>query len=400
MGFLARLFCRKKTEYSDADYKEPDLSGIEEKKRERISLKDAYARERFVENCLEQIKEASGEIDAYEAEYDEVTSKLMDMEEIDNLSSQDRKNVTAIAQNLIELRKEHDNYVCLETKISQDDYLKMERIEDRFDEVLRKLEAQEEYQGRIKQDLLRIDRERSAYDYRNNELTGDIASIREISFIITGSCVVLLGLLAVMKFAFKLNVIVGLYITVFLTAVALTFIYIKYLDFVREKKRVNNASNELILLNNKVKIRYVNNKHLLDYLYSKYGVEKASQLKSLYEQFVAERELRRKFEKNEFAYREESVKLITLLQKNNIKDANIWLHQYEALVNSRDMVEIRHKLISRRQKLRKQMEYNRNIANDASDEVREVIDNYPESAQSILKMIEIMESEGKIRQDG
>ena len=79
--------------------------------------------------------------------------------------------------------------------------------------------------------------------------------------------------------------------------------------------------------------------------------------------------------------------LIKLLRSCNVADPAIWLHQAEALVDSKEMVEIRHGLIIRRQKLRKQMEYNAKVAQEAQDEVRDIVAKYPEYAEKILDLV-------------
>ena len=149
--------------------------------------------------------------------------------------------------------------------------------------------------------------------------------------------------------------------------------------------------NELILLENKVKIRYVNNKNLLDYLYEKYGVNSSAELSDLFERFKKERDDRRRFERNEMIYEDELERLIRTLRNMDIKTPEVWKNQFEAIYDSREMVEIRHRLIGRRQKLRKQMEYNEQIATEAGDEIKNLTATYPEAAGSILDLVSAFE---------
>ena len=55
--------------------------------------------------------------------------------------------------------------------------------------------------------------------------------------------------------------------------------------------------------------------------------------------------------------------------------------------DNKEMVEIRHGLIIRRQKLRKQMEYNARVAQDAQDEVKDMVSKFPEYAKKILDLV-------------
>lgn len=401
MGFLKNLFLGK-TEYTDddyfdydAEYEDPDWDRMAGD-REPLDLNDANVMEQYVRNCLEQMKAASGEMDRLNKEYDLVTGHLTDLEEVEEIPQVEKAQVVEIAKHIKQLRAEHDTYVLKESTMTDREYKLVESIEDEIVEAIKKLEEEEDYKKKVKADLKRVDKERHAYNYRKRELDQMIENSRGAALITMGAAAVLVVVLFLMNLFFKLNVSIGYYITIAALAVALTYIYVKYTSFVDERARVGNTINELILLENKVKIRYVNNKNLLDYLYMKYDVPDAWTLKDLYERFDKEREAKTRFEKNEVIYQEELARLVRELRKFRVKDPEIWIHQVDAIVDSRDMVEVRHSLIKRRQKLRKQMEYNQNLATEASDAIKAVIEEHPKSAEKIMQLINIYEqSESK-----
>ena len=70
-----------------------------------------------------------------------------------------------------------------------------------------------------------------------------------------------------------------------------------------------------------------------------------------------------------------------------------WIGQPEALIDKREMVEIRHGLIVRRQVLRKQLEYNSNVAETARKEIMDIVGRYPAYAAEIMEMVERFEKE-------
>ena len=144
-------------------------------------------------------------------------------------------------------------------------------------------------------------------------------------------------------------------------------------------------------MENKVKIRYVNNKNLLDYLYTKYDVPDAWTLRDLYDRFEKERSAREKFQKNEKIYQEQLAGLVRELRKFNVSDPEVWIHQVDAIIDPKEMVEARHGLIMRRQKLRKQMEYNQDLASEASEAVKHVIEEHPKYRDKILELINLYE---------
>ena len=59
----------------------------------------------------------------------------------------------------------------------------------------------------------------------------------------------------------------------------------------------------------------------------------------------------------------------------------------DALINRNELVEMRHELIVRRQTLRKQMEYNNEVADNARNEIMDVARTYPEYAEEIAEMV-------------
>ncbi len=403
MGFFKNLFLGK-TEYTDddyfdydAEYEDPDWDRMAGD-REPLDLNDANVMEQYVRNCLEQMKAASTEMDRLNREYDLVTGHLTDLEEVEEIPQVEKAQLVEIAKHIKQLRTEHDTYVLKESTMTDREYKLVESIEDEIVEAIKKLEEEEDYKKKVKADLKRVDKERHAYNYRKKELDQMIENARGSALVTMGAAAVLVVVLFLMNLFFKLNVSIGYYLTIAALAVTLTYIYVKYTSFVDERARVGNTINELILLENKVKIRYVNNKNLLDYLYMKYDVPDAWTLKDLYERFDKEREAKTRFEKNEVIYQEELARLVRELRKFRVKDPEIWIHQVDAIVDSRDMVEVRHSLIKRRQKLRKQMEYNQNLATEASDAIKAVIEEHPKSAEKIMQLINIYE-QGESKDD-
>ncbi len=67
----------------------------------------------------------------------------------------------------------------------------------------------------------------------------------------------------------------------------------------------------------------------------------------------------------------------------------IWLHQTAAILDKKEMVEIRHNLIIRRQSLRRRMDYNKEmVAGKAQAEIKDLVDKYPKYAAEIVGIVE------------
>lgn len=96
-------------------------------------------------------------------------------------------------------------------------------------------------------------------------------------------------MLAILQFGFDMDVYVGLFLAVGAGAVAISYVCIKYMDAGRELQRVEKTINKIIQLQNKVKIRYVNNCQLMEYLYLKYNTDSAAKLEKRWKLYQDEK---------------------------------------------------------------------------------------------------------------
>lgn len=391
MGFWNKLFGGKKnkTEY---------VAEVDETQYYEVSnFTDESQRERYIESCLEQMKAASDEIDLLNREYDSVTAYLNDTEEIDRLPDHIRTPIQDCATKLLRLEREFRNYSSREDHLSSEDYALMERLEDEMPEGYEKLKQSEDYRKLVKEDMKRIEGEKQAYYFRRAELKGMLANIKGVFFICMVATVTCIIMLVILQFGFELDTRIGYILTVGAAAVAFTVLFVKNIDMQQEYSKVEKSIGKLIHMHNTVKIRFVNNTNLLEYLYMKYNVESSGELKELWDKYVSERAERERFEQTKYDitfYRDE---LLQHMRKLHIADPDIWIHQVEALVNRKEMVEIRHGLVERRQSLRKQMEYNKDIAVDAQTKLKDMIHAYPQYANQVLQQLEEFERKAKSR---
>ena len=108
----------------------------------------------------------------------------------------------------------------------------------------------------------------------------------------------------------------------------------------------------------------------------------------MWEDYLEEKSERARIERAEADLEFFQTRFIRILKKYKLYDANIWLHQVEAILDPKEMVEVRHELIVRRQQLRKQIEYNTEIAKKAGDEIKEISKEYPNYAKEILEQVD------------
>ena len=82
-----------------------------------------------------------------------------------------------------------------------------------------------------------------------------------------------------------------------------------------------------------------------------------------------------------------------LLSDLPINDPLSWAHMPEAIIDKNEMVEVRHEMIGRRQKLRDQIEENTKNAQAIKDEIKEMIKRYPKYSVEIMSMLDDFEKE-------
>ena len=386
MGWFQKLTTRLFGRNEDSDY--DDGWGDDEFEYE-VDYNNKEQRDDYVRNCLEKIADATKELENLTFEYDMVTSYLKDMEEIEALPPEESEQLKECAKRVSLLQDSKANFMERPRRITDEKYQHIERIVDEVEEGYQKLTETEEYQELIKQDLSRLDGEKHAYLYRKNEVMHIIADTRGMAII----CVVALGLcillLLFLQFFLDMDTEAGYFVTAAAAALAITIIYVKHVDARRELHRVENGINKIILLHNKVKIRYVNNTNLLDYLYLKYGVSSAEELMNLWENYKIEKEEREKYRRAELDLDYNEQELLQMLKRYQIKDPAVWLHQTEAILDPKEMVEIRHNLIIRRQSLRRRMDYNKEVvAGGSQKEIKALVEQYPQYAKEIMASVE------------
>lgn len=381
MGLLQWLFKRKKATPAEENWEEIVYS------REGVDFQSGEDRNSYIEDCLEQMSEAKKEIELLNGEYSIVTAYLTDTEEIEALPESEKDALNITANRLKAIEQERQKYLSKKDKMPDSVYYRMKERENELEGAVRKMRDAESFSTVVKQDLQRLSREKHAYAYRKEELYGMLANFKGMAIIFFVAMLVCVFILALLQFSLELDAGVGYFVAIIVTAVAMTVLYIKYTDARREVQRVERARNRLIQLQNKVKIKYVNNTNLLNYLYLKYQVKNAAALEKSYAQYLEEREGRNQYAEAE-AKKEYYMKQLTeQLGHYRVRYPQRFTARVDALLDRKELVEMRHELILRRQALRKQIEYNDNVIKQAREEIMEVARLYPEYAEEIAEKV-------------
>lgn len=383
MGWLKKLFSRKSTEYEETQESSMDALSVLGK-----SIYNKEARHKYVEGCIAQMKEASDETDILNREYDMITLRLNDIDEIDSLPESIKNPIVDKARKILLLESESKTYISKGNHMSDEDYEKMKHLEDDMPAAAIRMEEAEQLRKKVKTDLNRIESEREAYSYRRKEVRTTLANIKGILVMAIGAiccCYIMLGILWI---GFDWDIKLGALLATAIVAVTFTILFVKNAEMQRESVRIEKSISKLILLQNTVKIRYVNNSNLLDYLYMKYEVDSSEKLKKLWDAYLLEKAEREKYKKVMEDLPEHKAELVALISKLHVSDPGIWVNQAEAIVDQREMVELRHGLIMSRQHIRGQIDENKHYAEEAHDEIMRLIKEYPQFSTEIMGMLE------------
>lgn len=363
------------------------------KDRSLLKMKDGFERQKFVRSCVEQMRSASDELDRASEEYNTVTAYLKDIEEIEALPSGESQCVKDCAKKIQLYEKATKEYREKKGRLKESQFVQMEKYENIMPKPYKDIKAAEEYRALIKGDMNKLEGEKHAYQYRRAELYNDIANIKGMVMICAMAFFVCFFMLLILQYGFEMDTQLGYILTIGVGATVLTVLYVKYLDYTKQLEKTERGINRIILLKNTVNIRYVNNTNLLDYLYLKYKVNSGKELLIMWEKYQQEKEERNRDIENREELDHHKRALISILRRYQLHDPDIWIHQTAALLDPKEMVEIRHSLVDRRQKLRTQMEYNKRLATEAQKEIKSTMEDYPQYREEILEMVERYEKE-------
>lgn len=314
--------------------------------------------EQIVGVVCEQIEELKKQIAVSEKEYEAVTSYLTDMQKIDRMEPGNRQTVNDAARNILNLTKERVKYQNSGDRIPQQQYRAMERYEKEIPNELKNLYEQEQYREMVNADLRQLDGERAVIEYERETAEDKKVFLKHLAL---GG-----GLLVVFLFLtlLAMNLLTGTDMVLpMLLVLALGAFIVAYIAVtVRSCERILHESdyklNRVIQLTNKVKIKLVNCTNALEYSYEKYQAESYRELAALWERYVRTKDEERRYRKSTELLEHYNRTLLSALSAEEVKDAEIWLYQAEALLDDKEMVEVRHHLNMRRQKIRERLEFN------------------------------------------
>ncbi|MGN0341445.1 MAG: hypothetical protein ACI4DO_01520 [Roseburia sp.] len=378
------LFRRKKKEKKNIA---EVLSAVTEDVLSEKERKDTKKVHHYVLGHCEQIIQTAKNLEEEKKEYRTLTAYLTDVQTLENLSEKEAQDLRDTANSIVTLNQSREDYLHSAKKLTESQFAQMQRDEDILADAIRTLQANEAYQSAVKRDMNYLEGEKVEWTYYHQELEDEQKILRVVSWVAFVVLVLLLGALMVMLFVFDLDVLILFAVLLFVAAVLGSFLLLRMQNNTKEMRRANVNRNHAISLLNKAKIKYVHSTNAVDYACEKYHVHNSYELTYMWEQYMeAVRELE-KYQRNSEDLEYFTGKLLRLLRKYNLYDVQIWQNQLHALIDKREMVEIKHDLLERRQKVRAQMEYDLDVVDEQREEIENLMKEFHEEIPEVREIL-------------
>ena len=353
MGFFKRR--KKKIQEEERIRNEAMIAGVEEALDGSFDKKNV---QEYIMSCCGQLVEAGKEMEEEQAEYRVITEYLNDIQQIENLPKEEMKEIRNVAESVQSLNRKRDEYQNSEKKISDVQFAQIQQEEAKIPDAIVRLKSNEAYQSQVKKDMNYLEGEKTEWYYNKFDLLRQQKILKNASFVLFGLFIICVAVLVVLQVGFREDISFAWTALVFITAVCGFGIYFKSTYNEKQIRRSEVNMNHATVLLNKVKFKYVSVTNAVDYAREKYHVKNAYEFNYLWEQYLNEVKEREKFRQANEDFEYFSRKLVRLLNNYHLYDAGVWVNQSSALVDKKEMVEVKHNLIVRRQKLRSQIEYN------------------------------------------
>lgn len=374
-----------KTEVTEETFEYESIDSYLERQR----AKESKVPEDDVSFKCDQIVDATYQMEDLRVEYEMVTSYFTDIQTIEELPQNIQKEIIDIAKKIAFLENETTEFLHSDDRISDENFRMIQGMEKELPEVFARLKELEDMDLRIKRDMKHLEAEKNSLEYEESSIDIRQKKIRTfiLSFGVMAALIVLT--IAVVGVLAHINLILPVLVIllVVVAMAALTIVVYKNLSY--EFKMCEAKENRAINLMNKVKIKYVNNTSTLEYLYEKYHIKSLRELEYLHDQYTIMVDEVRKYQRTSGDLKEHCDALSKLLFANGIKDPDIWIKQSAALIDNREMVEVKHSLNVRRQKLREQISYNEDLRLNGLKDIKEMLKANPDLREQVRRELAI-----------
>lgn len=341
----------------------------------------------------DQLLSAAKALQETKRDYKTATDYLTDIQKLEEMPPKEYAQIQEAAGNIQELSRSRDAYLNKTKTISDSQFAQMEQLEDEMPEIIKRLEENEAYQNTVKRDMQYLEGEREEWRYYKDALEQESRLLRRLLYVLAGvfavAAILIVSLGTVMKYDIALPFLTASLLTAAIGTGIVWRLQNDSIDIKRSQLNINRA----ITLLNKTSFKYVNVTNAVDYACEKYHVRNSYELNYIWEQYLEEAREREKYQKANDELEYFNDKLVMLLHRYRLYDAKIWIYQTHALIDKKEMVEVKHELLVRRQKLRATMEGQIANIQKAKKDIMHLVVEHPgneKEIKSILKSLDQM----------
>lgn len=356
-------------------------------KGEEEPLSDSECK-RMAQECCEAVRSIERQNEDAKKEYNKVTNRLLDMEKIDSVSGDGRKILESHCKKIMTLTQERNRYKDRNIKITDAQMRAFAPFEEDLAEEVRKMYDAEAYQTAIERDLNYLEKEKDIHRKEQRQISAGQKMLQRMAKALIVLMVSLFVLFGVINYGMRMDMTFPYLGTIALAAASALFLFGESTRNRRDMAIAGKKLNKAISLSNRVKIKYINNKNVLDYNQEKFQVTSARDFEEKWQEYHSAKEYERKFKENTEQLRVEQEALMSQLRELEVKDVEVWLSETLAIVDQREMVEIRHALNVRRGRIRDSIHRGEETKKTLVAKLDYLIEKYPKVSRDIIAIIQ------------
>lgn len=340
-----------------------------------------------VQDFCEQLVDVTFHMEDMKREYKVVTSYLTDIQRIEELPVELANDLMDTARKVEMLDKNKETYSQSENLLPEEQYNRMAALEKEVPQTIVKLNEMEMQDSMLKSDMGHLQGEKEDLRYMRSEYADGIIKLRGILITVLTIFFLMMGVVLSIALLTKKNVTVYALAIGAVAVIVFVIAYIRYISLQTEIKESDAKTKRAVSLLNKVKVKFINNTNTLEYIYDKYGINSAKELEYQWEQYNRMVKDALRYSQASSDYRVYCDELVSKLSKLGLSDPYVWPKQIKAILDRREMVEIKHSLNTRRQKLRDKVATCEKIKSNALTALRAAVIEDPGMERYIHELL-------------
>lgn len=343
--------------------------------------------EHYILDSCEQIITLTKEVEGEKKSLRVINSYIADIDTIDRLPADKRKEISDTASKVTDLSKARDQYLKKDKKVTDSVFSLMQKYDDSMPEEIVRMQNNEKYQEKIRHDMAVLEGERGEARYEVDGYRKSDRILGRFSIFALAAFALFFFVLLTVKTQTDVDVTAYMLVLLLVGGVTGLLIFLRQ-NFLRKARRERvRQLNQTTSLLNSVKVKYATVTRALDSEKTRFEVGSSYELNYKWEAYLsAVREQEQYMADNEdLEYF--SGKLMRLLSPLSLYDRKIWLSQPAALVKREDMDHVKEELIARREKVTREIADDTASVKSERDEINRLMREHDYYVPEILEII-------------